>query len=149
MMAATPPKTLATHERFAAHESVKGSSDRSFGIVFAAVFTIIGVWPLLAGAEVRGWSLAVAAAFAGAALLRPGLLAPLNRLWFRFGLMLNRAVSPVVMALLFYLVITPVALCMRLAGKDPLRLKYDPKGASYWIPRAPPGPAPETIKHQY
>jgi len=148
-MVETPPKALATHERLAVHDSVKGSSDRSFGIVFAAVFTIIALWPLLAGAEIREWSLAIAVAFAGVALLRPGLLAPLNRLWFRFGLLLNRVVSPVVMALLFYLIITPFALGMRLAGKDPLRLKYDPKVPSYWIPRAPPGPAPETIKNQY
>jgi hypothetical protein len=70
-------------------------------------------------------------------------------LWLKFGLLLNSIVSPVVMALLFYLVITPLALIMRTLGKDPLRLKYDAKVSSYWILRAPPGPSPETIKNQF
>jgi hypothetical protein len=148
-MAKARGKSMATHERLSGHEAVKGSSDRSFGVVFAAVLTIIGRWPLLAGAGVRWWSLAIAAAFAAVALVRPGLLAPLNRLWLKFGLLLNRIVSPVVMALLFYLVITPLALIMRTLGKDPLRLKYDAKVSSYWILRAPPGPSPETIKNQF
>ena len=78
-----------------------------------------------------------------------GLLAPLNRLWFRFGLLLNSIVSPIVMGLLFYLIITPFALFMRLTGKDLLHLRRDPEAASYWIQREPPGPAPDTIKNQF
>lgn len=142
-------KPLATHERLGGHDEVKSSSDRSFGIVFAAVFTIVGLWPLVAGTGVRWWALAIAVAFAGVACVRPGLLAPINRLWFKLGLLLNRVVNPLVMALLFYLIITPFAYFMRLTGKDPLRLKYDPTVRSYWILRAPPGPSPETIKNQY
>lgn len=138
-----------THERLSVHDAVKGSSDRSFGIVFAAVFAIIGMWPLLAGNGVRWWSLALAVAFLAVAFVRPRLLAPLNRLWLRFGLLLNRIVSPLVMGLLFYVVITPLAFAMRATGKDPLRLKYDPEVGSYWIQRTPPGPSPETIKNQY
>jgi predicted membrane metal-binding protein len=128
------------------------SSDRSFGNVFAVVFAIIGLWPVLFGDTARGarwWSLAIAAAFLAVALIRPEVLAPLNRLWTKFGLLLNRIVSPLVMGLLFFLVITPFALVMRLTGKDLLRLKRDPEAESYWIPREPPGPSPETIKNQY
>jgi predicted membrane metal-binding protein len=139
----------ATHERLSGDAVIQGSSDRSFGIVFATVFTVIGLWPLLDDGGVRWWSLAIALVFAAAAAARPGLLAPLNRLWFRFGLLLNSIVSPIVMGLLFYLIITPFALFMRVTGKDLLHLKRDPKAQSYWILREPPGPSPETIKNQY
>jgi predicted membrane metal-binding protein len=128
---------------------IQTSSDRSFGIVFAVVFAVIGLWPFLFGGMVRWWSLAIAAAFLAVALVRPALLEPLNRLWTKFGLLLNRIVSPLVMGLLFFVVITPFALGARLAGKDLLRLKHDPEAESYWIPREPPGPSPETIKNQY
>jgi hypothetical protein len=148
-MVQNPGKPVATHERLSGHDVIKGSSDRSFGIVFAAVFTIIGLWPLLDGEGVRWWSLAIALGFAAVATARPGLLAPLNRLWFKFGLLLNSIVSPLVMGLLFYLIITPFALFMRLTGKDLLHLKRDPEARSYWILREPPGPSPETIKNQY
>ena len=140
---------VSTHERLADDGVIKTSSDRSFGIVFAVVFAIIGLWPFLFGGTVRWWSLAIAAAFLAGAVIRPGVLAPLNRLWTRFGLLLNRIVSPLVMGLLFFLVITPFALVMRITGKDLLRLKRDPEARSYWIPREPPGPSPETIKNQY
>jgi len=142
-------KPVATHERLAIDESIKGSSERSFGFVFAAVFAIISLWPLFGDGGVRWWFLVIALGFAAVASVRPALLAPLNRLWLALGLLLNRIVSPLVMALLFFLVITPFALVMRVTGKDPLRLKYDPKVRSYWILRAPPGPSPETIKNQY
>lgn len=148
-MAGNRRRRVATHERLSVHDIVKGSSDRSFGIVFAAVFTFIGLWPLVAGNGVRWWALPVVAAFGVTALVRPGLLGPLNRLWFKFGLLLNQVVSPVIMALLFFLIITPMAFIIRLKGKDPLRLKYDPKARSYWILRTPPGPSPETIKNQF
>ncbi len=140
---------VSTHERLADDGVVGGSSDRSFGFVFAAVFGIIGLWPLFEEGGVRWWSLALALGFAVVATARPGLLAPLNRLWFKFGLLLNRIVSPLVMGLLFYLIITPFALFMRLTGKDLLHLKHDLKAQSYWILREPPGPSPETIKNQY
>ena len=142
-------KSTSTHERLSDNETVKGSSDRSFGLVFAAVFTIIGLWPLFSSSGVRWWSLAIALVFAGVAFARPSLLAPLNRLWTKFGLLLNRIVSPLVMGLLFFVVITPIALIMRATGKDQLHLKFDPKAKSYWIERKPPGPAPESIKNQF
>ncbi len=137
------------HEDFARDDKVEGSSDRSFGFVFAAVFTLIGLWPLMGGGQVRIWALGIAAAFAVVVLARPGLLAPLNRLWTRFGLLLHKVVSPLIMGMLFYLTVTPIGLLMRAMGKDPLRLRPDPDAASYWIERDPPGPAPETMKNQF
>ena len=90
-----------------------------------------------------------AAAFFALALAAPGVLGPLNRLWLGFGRLLNRLVSPVILALLFYLVITPIGLVMRLAGHDPLRIRWDTGAATYWIERRPPGPEPETMRNQF
>jgi hypothetical protein len=126
-----------------------GPSDRSVGLVFAAVFAIIGALPLLAGRGPRWWSLGIALAFLALALLLPTVLAPLNRAWMRFGLLLHRVVNPVVMGLLFVLGVIPFGLGARLMGKDLLRLKLDKSAKSYWIVRQPPGPPPETMRNQY
>ena len=142
--------TQEFHEDYGREEEVKGSSDRGFGIVFAVVFALVALWPLTGeNGAVRLWSAAVAIAFLAIAFLRPGLLAPLNRLWTRFGLLLHRIVNPIVMGFLFYLTVTPMALIMRALGKDLLRLKRDPEAKSYWIERTPPGPAPHTMSHQF
>jgi hypothetical protein len=137
------------------HESLQPTTrdvpgtERGFGIVFALVFTVIGLWPLISGGAVRSWALLIAAAFLLAGFAAPAVLAPLNRLWFRFGMLLGRIVSPVVMALLFYVTVMPTGLLMRLFGNDVLRLKFDPQAETYWIPREPPGPAPDSLKQQF
>ena len=95
------------------------------------------------------WPLGLGAAFLLVALAQPALLEPLNRLWTQFGLLLHRITNPLIMRLMFYLAVTPTALVIRLAGKDPLRLRFDRSATSYWIDREPPGPAPETMKHQF
>jgi predicted membrane metal-binding protein len=117
--------------------------------VFAAVFAIVGLWPLWDGGPARWWSMGAAGALAAIALLRPATLAPFSRLWTRFGVLLHAAVSPLVLGLLFYLTVAPTGLLMRLFGKDPLRLKRDPEAATYWIARTPPGPAPESLRNQF
>jgi len=127
----------------------KGSSDRSFGFVFAAFFSIVALLPLRHGGEARLWSLAMAGAFAIIALVAPHILAPLNRVWTAFGDLLHRIVSPVALGVLYYGVVTPTGFAMRLAGKDPLRLRFDPAARSYWIERTPPGPPPESLKDQF
>ena len=142
-------KRTQIHERLIRAEPVKGSSDRGFGVVFAIVFAAIGLFPLLNGESPRGWSLAVAGAILAAALVKAEWLAPFNQVWFRFGLLLHRIVNPIIMALLFYGVVMPTGLIMRAAGKDLLRLRYDPDAESYWMHRDPPGPNPESLKHQF
>lgn len=137
------------HEDLSREQHIEGSSDRSFGVVFAVVFTIIAAWPLLQGGGLRIWAAAVAAAFALIAMLRPALLSRLNRLWLEFGLLLGKIVSPIALGVLFYGVLAPMGALMRLAGKDPLRLKRDPQAASYWIDRAPPGPPPGSMTNQF
>ena len=138
-----------THESFERDQQVKGSSDRSFGIVFAVVFAIIGFWPLIGGAAPRVWSLIVAGAFLAIAVVYPRLLAPLNRLWLKFGLLLHRITNPIIMGFVFFLAVVPTALIMKMLGKDPLRRKLDKDAASYWILREPPGPPPDSMKNQF
>jgi hypothetical protein len=87
--------------------------------------------------------------FLAAALLRPAALAPVNRLWFRLGLLLHKLVSPLLMALLFYGVVTPTGLLIRMLGKDPLRLLRDPNASSYWIERKPSGPDGASLRNQF
>jgi len=137
------------HEDLSREQQIEGSSDRVFGLVFAGVFLVIAVWPLVHGAPPRWWALVVSAVFGGIALLKPMLLARLNRLWMKLGILLGRIVAPVALAILFYGVFTPIGAVMRLAGKDPLRLKRDPHSPSYWLRRQPPGPAPDSLDQQF
>jgi|SRR6266850_328603 len=138
-----------SHEDFSRTHEVKGSSNRSFGWVFTVVFLIVAVWPLVSGGRVRWWSLFIAAAFALVTVAAPKLLSLPNRLWLRFGLLLNRIISPVVLAFLFYLVVTPMGVLMRVFGKDSLRLRRNASDTSYWIKRDPPGPKPDSLNHQF
>jgi hypothetical protein len=137
------------HEDLTREQYVQGSSDRSFGLVIAAVLLLVGVSPLRHGHTLRWWALAAAGAFAVAAVAKPALLATLNRLWMRLGILLGKIVSPIALGILFYGVLTPVAVVMRLTGKDPLRLKLDPGAESYWIVRKPPGPPPDSMTNQF
>ena len=140
---------METHERLTEDEQVEGGSDRSFGIVFASAFVVIGLFPLLHGEPLRSWAFGVAGAFLAVALGRPALLAPLNRAWFKFGLLLQRVVNPIVMTVIYFAVVTPTGIVMRALGKDPLRLRHDRDAESYWIHRDPPGPERESMKNQF
>ena len=140
----------STHEDFAEKVEVETSSDRSFGLVIFAALSIYGLIPLLsASRSVRVWALVAALPFLVLALVAPKLLAPLNRVWMKLGLLMGKIVNPIVMALLFFLTITPIALLMRLMGKDELRRRIDKRSPSYWIERTPPGPPPESMKNQF
>ena len=124
----------------------KASSERSFGLVFAGVFATIGAWPLLRGHEPRLWAFPLAAVFLLAGLFTPKLLRPLNVLWTRLGSILHHIVAPVVMGAVFFLTVVPVAMIIRLFGKDPLRLK---PANSNWMEREPPGPDRQSMKKQF
>ena len=125
------------------------SSDRNFGFVFAAVFLVIGCWPLRHLEAPRWWALGVAVAFATAAFIRPQVLHQLNRVWLAVGQLLHRIVSPIVMGLVFFLGITPTAWIMRLRGKDLLSLRRRPDLKSYWIDREPSPRDAQSMKTQY
>ncbi len=138
------------HEHTPRHTpQLQSSSDRSFGFVFAAVFLIVALYPLLHAAGIRIWAVAISGLFLLLAGLVPQVLAPANRLWTKFGLLLHHIVSPLALGVLFFLVVTPTGLLMKLFGKDPLRLRFDPAADSYWIKRDPPGPAADSLKNQF
>jgi len=141
--------TQSSHEDFSREEKFVAGSDRSFGLVMALGLAVIGALNFRHSGRVWPWTGGLAALFLAAALLRPTILHPLNLMWLKFGLLLQRLVSPVVMALLFYGTVLPTGFAMRLAGKDPLRLKRQPDADSYWIERQPPGPLPETMRDQF
>ena len=118
-------------------DEVKIGSNRSFGIVFFIVFLIIAIYPLLNQGELRLWSLIISIIFLILGLLNSKLLLPLNKIWFKFGLFLGKIVSPLIMGIIFFLVVTPIGFTMRLLGKDVLNLKYN-KNKSYWIEKKGP-----------
>ncbi|MBI4819216.1 MAG: hypothetical protein HY791_23290 [Deltaproteobacteria bacterium] len=128
---------------------VTGGSNRSFGIVFFVFLSLVGGVPMLSGKEPRVWALILGVVFLLFAIAIPNALAPLNRLWTRFGALLQMIVSPIILGVLFFLVITPMGILIRALGHDLLRLEWDKNAKSYWIERRPPGPPPETMTRQF
>jgi len=126
-----------SHESFESHLPTEMGSERSFGYVVGGVLLAIALWPLHAGEGPHLWALIPALPLIALATIRPALLAPLNKLWFKLGILLGRIISPIVLGIVYYLWITPIALVMRLAGKKFLALGFEPEAKSYWIIRQP------------
>jgi Saxitoxin biosynthesis operon protein SxtJ len=127
-------------------------TERSFALVFSAFFSLVAVWPVVHGYGVGAGSFysgAVAAAFLALGLWRPSLLRLPNLWWFRLAILLNRVMSPLVATLLFFCIFAPFGLILRMAGKDLLRLRWDPGASSYWIARDPPGPPASSMRDQF
>ena len=113
-------------------QNIKLPSNRNFGIVFAIVFLIISLWPLLSQNEIRFWSLIISIIFLSLGLINSKLLLPLNKIWFKFGIFLGNFIAPIVMGVIYFFVVTPTGLLMKMLGKDLLNLKKSNKD-SYWI----------------
>jgi hypothetical protein len=139
---------LATEPEFD-REEVSPGSERSFGLVFTIAFAVISLWPLISERSPRYWALVIATIFLILTGLCPWILRPLNILWGRFGALLHRIVAPLVMGVVFFFVVTPLAVVIRFLGKDPLRLRFGQVDRSYWIERQPPGPDPQTMTRQF
>ena len=118
-------------------DEIKLGSNRSFGLVFFIVFVLIAIYPLINQEEVRIWSLIISFLFLFLGSLNSKILTPLNKLWFKFGILLGRIISPIIMGFIFFLVVTPTGLIMRIIGKDLLNLKFN-KDKSYWIEKTGP-----------
>ena len=114
---------------------IEKSTNRSFGLVFFIAFLIIGLWPLAHDGSVRFWSLIIASIFLFLGILNSKILTPLNVLWSKFGELLGIVIAPIVMGIIFFLVVTPTGLIMRMFGKDLLRNKFQINNESYWIKR--------------
>ena len=119
------------------NNEIKINSNRNFGIVFFLVFLLIAVYPLTNNEEIKVWSVIISLIFLVLGLSNSKILTPLNKLWFKFGIFLGKIVSPLIMGIIFFLVVTPIGLIMRLLGKDVLNLKYN-KNQSYWIEKNSP-----------
>jgi hypothetical protein len=128
---------------------IAGSSNRVFGYVMSIFFTLIALMPLYAGQPVRLWALLTAGLFFLLAVAAPNRLGRLNRSWMRLGLLMSRVVSPIALGIVFFGVITPFGLILKLFGKRLMPMHFDRKATSYWLVRQPPGPAPETMKHPF
>ena len=137
------------HESFARDYAMQAGSPRSFGLIVGSVLLLLSGLPLFDGRMPWLWLSGIGAALITIALAAPALLQPLNRAWTGLGRLMQRVFDPVVLGFLFFFVITPIALIMRAAGKDPLLMKRDRAAASYWIERTPPGPTPESMKDQF
>ena len=118
-------------------DDIKISSNKNFGIVFFIVFLLIGIYPFLNGNDFRIWSLLISLVFLILGLINSKILTPLNKLWFKFGLFLGKIISPLVMGFIFFIVVTPTGIIMRLMRKDLLNLKYNQK-KTYWIDKTGP-----------
>ena len=119
------------------NKNIKLPTNKNFGIVFSIVFLIIALFPLINSESLRIWSLIISAVFLFLGLINSKILTPLNNIWFKFGLILGRIVSPIIMGVVFFLVVTPTGFTMRLVGKDLLNLKFN-KHKSYWIEKTGP-----------
>jgi len=118
-------------------DNIKIGSNRSFGIVFFIFFLIISLYPLLNDSEIRLWSLIISIIFLVLGIANSKLLTPINKIWFKFGLLLGKIVSPIIMGIIYFFVVTPIAILMKLLKKDILNLKYNNKD-TYWIEKSGP-----------
>jgi len=126
-------------------DNVKIGSNRSFGIVFFIVFLLISIYPLINQGELRIWSLLISLLFLILGIINSKVLSPLNKVWFKFGIFLGKIISPIIMGIIFFFVVTPIAFLMRILKKDLLNLKYN-KNSSYWVEKTDPK---STMKNQF
>ena len=114
------------------YKDIKIGSNRSFGVVFFVVFLLIGLWPILKGNELRIWSIVISLIFLILGILNSKILTPFNKVWFRFGIFLGNFISPIIMGIVFFLVVTPTGLIMKLFRKDLINLRKN-NSSTYWI----------------
>jgi hypothetical protein len=140
---------MQTHENTSSFRKVVLGSNRKFGLTFGAIFGVMAVWPLFHHHSPRWGFLVAGAVIAAFALVAPERLAPLNRAWFRLGMLLNQIVNPIIMGLMFFAAVTPFGWLMRKTGGDPLGLKIKSDAHTYWIAREPAAPGQGGMTKQF
>ena len=148
-MEPTRKVSASHHELLSFEPGMRISSDRVLGLVLGAFFALVAVLPLMRREPVRWWGFGASLVCLAVAFAVPRILHPLNVVWVRFAILLHRIISPIAMALLFFFGFAITGLVLRALGKDLLRLKTSPHQDSYWIIRDPPGPAPQSMTHQF
>ncbi len=124
-------------------------ADRTFGLIFAAIFLLIGLVPLLFSAQLNRWAIVVSLVFVIPSLIYPKILRPLNILWLKFGMLMHRVINPVLMGLVFFITVVPTGLLLKLFGKDPMRRKFEADTDTYWIEREDPINPKDTFNNQF
>ena len=137
------------HENVSRYEAARPSGLRAFGAVFVVAFALIGLWPLWKHGGVRLWALVIAGVLLVVTIAAPALLALPNKLWMRLGALLHRIVSPVVLAVMFYGVVTPIGMLKRATSRRDFTWRRGGGGDTYWKRRDPPGPKPDSLTHQF
>jgi hypothetical protein len=138
-----------SHEDYSRSTHGRGGSDRSFGFVFGGFFAAIAILPVLSGHPVRLWAIPASIGFLVLAVVRPAVFRRLNRIWTRLGLLLGKVMNPVMMAVVYFLVFTPIAIILRLFKRDALGIAYEPEAKSYWILRDSAGSEAENLRNQF
>jgi hypothetical protein len=131
------------------NKTSKELSNRTFGLIFAAIFLLIALFPLINQGEPRNWALAITAFFVVTSLAIPKILTPLNLLWAKFGQLMHKITNPLLMGMVFFLTVLPTGIMLKLLGKDPMRRKKDPQAKSYWIKREPSKITSESFDQQF
>jgi hypothetical protein len=139
----------AFHEDFFRETEQRTSSNRSFGLVFAAFFVVLGLAPLVRGRPMRHWPPILGAVFLMICLAAPGLFGLLNTIWTKLGMLLQKITNPIVMGLLFFSTLAPIGFLMRLVKHDPMHLRWDRDTSSYWISRTPLDHRSDSMRDQF
>lgn len=129
--------------------SVKPLNNRTFGLIFAVIFALIALFPLLSDGDLRVWAISIAGVFAAISLLLPKALSPLNALWAKFGLLMHKITNPLLMGLVFFITVLPTGLILKVLRKDPMNRKQQPNEKSYWIKREQSVLTPESFDQQF
>lgn len=138
-----------THEVLLSTTAPPSTPDREFGWVFTGFFALVGLWPIVHGRPMRLWCLGVSVVLALITLVKADLLHPFNLVWMKFSALLSKIMNPIVLGLAFVVIFIPSRLLLWLTNNDPLKRRWEPETGSYWITREHPGPAPESMRHQY
>ncbi|MDP7141948.1 MAG: SxtJ family membrane protein [Alphaproteobacteria bacterium] len=141
---------MASYDTYKDRDKAEVGSEKTFGLFFSVIFLLVALWPWFHGEEyIRTWAFCTSVILCAISITIPKTLSVPNRLWFKLGMVLHKIVNPFIMGALFFLVVVPIGLFMKVFGKDLLNLKLDNMAKSYWLPRTPQGPQKGSMRDQF